>query len=80
MHTSRVNSPHARRPKVRNSEMDALVAACWDQGWWCVAAGTNHVKCFPPGDARMVPIPSTPSGARTRANKIAALRRSGLQI
>lgn len=58
--------------------MDELVKKCWDQGWWCERGGNKHVKCYPPDDHAMVPIPSTPSGSRTYRNKLAALRRSGL--
>jgi hypothetical protein len=58
--------------------MDKLVRLCWEQGWWCLRAGNKHIKCWPPNDAAMIPIPSTPSGSRTYINKLAALRRSGL--
>ncbi len=79
MHPKRAADPHARRPKLPNKEMDELVARAWAQGWWCERAGNKHIKCYPPNDMRMVPIPSTPSGSRTRANKLSALKRSGLK-
>jgi hypothetical protein len=59
--------------------MDSLVRKCWAQGWWCIRAGNKHAKCYPPNDQRMVPIPATPSGSRTYANKLAALKRAGLK-
>jgi hypothetical protein len=81
MHPKRQESPNAKRPKVSNRDMDGLVAAAWDQGWWCERGGRNYVKCYPPNGSRMVPIQSTPSNPRrARANKMAALRRAGLDI
>lgn len=77
MHPKRAANPDAKRPTVRNRDMDALIVLAWDASWWCERGGKNHVKCFPPNDSRMVPIPSTPSGSRTAANKLAALRRGG---
>lgn len=60
--------------------MDDLVKKCWNQGWWCVLGGKNHVKCYPPTNDRMVMIPSTPSSQRTLQNKRAALKRAGLRL
>jgi hypothetical protein len=80
MHQKRVANPTAKRPKLADKEMDRLVLLAWVQGWWCERAGNQHVKCYPPNDKRMVPIPSTPSGSRTAANKLSALKRSGLEV
>jgi hypothetical protein len=81
MHPRRLQNPSAKRPKVSNRDMDALVAAAWKQGWWCERGGNNHVKCYPPDGSRMIPIPSTPSNPRrARKNKTAALQRAGLKI
>lgn len=79
MHPKRVANPAAKRPKLSNKEMDRLVMLAWAQGWWCERAGNQHIKCYPPSDLRMVPIPSTPSSSRTAANKLSALKRSGLK-
>jgi hypothetical protein len=79
MHPKRIANPSEKRPKQPNRDMDKLVRMCWDQGWWCERAGNNHVKCYDPDGDGMVPIPSTPSGSRTYANKLAALRRRGLK-
>lgn len=78
MHPKREANPDAKRPKQPNKDMDKLVRMCWEQGWWCERAGNKHIKCWPPNDLAMVPIPSTPSGSRTYANKLSALRRQGL--
>jgi hypothetical protein len=80
MHHKRVGNPNARHPKLANREMDELVRMCWKQGWWCERTSSSHVKCWPPNGGGMVPIPSTPSGSRTYANKLAALKRRGLKI
>lgn len=79
MHPKRIANPAVKRPKLPNKDMDRLVMLAWTQGWWCERAGNQHVKCYPPNDRHMVPIPSTPSGSRTGANKLSALRRSGLK-
>lgn len=65
VHAKRTADPNAKRPKVTNKRMDELIQKCWEQGWWCERGGKNHVKCYPPNDQAMVPIPSTPSGSRT---------------
>jgi hypothetical protein len=78
LHPKRQENPNKKRPKLRNRDMDALVRLAWDAGWWCERGGNNHIKCYPPNDSRMVPVPSTPSGSRTAANVLAALRRGGL--
>lgn len=80
MHPKREANPNAKRPKLTNQDMDALVQLCWEQGWWCERAGNKHIKVWPPSGGRMVPIPATPSGSRTYRNKMSALRRSGLTI
>ena len=79
VHHKRAADPNAKRPKVKNKRMDELIRKCWEQGWWCERGGKNHVKCYPPNDQGMVPVPSTPSGSRTYANKLAALKRRGLR-
>lgn len=81
MHPKRVENPAAVRPKLTTKEMDGLVSAAWSQGAWCVRAGNQHVKIYPPNDGQMVTIPSTPSSPRrTYRNKRAALRKVGIRI
>lgn len=80
MHPKRRKNPKAKRPKVKVKELDELVEAAWEAGWWCERAGNKHVKCYPPSDSRMVPVPSTPSDWRTVRNKRSQLRRSGLNV
>jgi hypothetical protein len=80
MHPKRLEKPDAKCPSLPNKDMKKLVRACWDAGWWCERAGNKHIKCWPPNDKGMVPIPSTPSGSRTYQNKVSALKRHGLII
>jgi hypothetical protein len=49
VHPRRLDNPTAKRPKVSNRDMDTLVRAAWEQGWWCVEGGRNYVKCYPIG-------------------------------
>jgi len=61
--------------------MDELVAAAWEQGWWCQRGGQNYVKVYSPDGTWMTSIQSTPSNPRrARANKLAAMRRAGLRL
>jgi hypothetical protein len=78
LHPKREANPNAKRPTLRNRDMDPLIKLAWDAGWWCERAASNHIKAYPPNDSRMVMIPSTPSGRRTAANVLAALRRGGI--
>jgi hypothetical protein len=81
MHPKRLENPSATRPKVTSRDMDSLIVAAWEHGWWCERGGRNYVKCYPIDGSRMIPIQSTPSNPRrARANKKAALRRAGLDI
>lgn len=78
MHPERLRNPGTERPRHQNQDMDSLVAAAWAAGWWCKRGGNQHMKCYPPDDGRMVPIPSTPSDRRTYRNKRSQLRRGGV--
>jgi hypothetical protein len=78
VHPRRLANPKATRPKVSHREIDRLVALAWKQGWWCERTRNNYIKCYPPNDQRMIVLASTPSGSRTPANNLAALKRSGL--
>jgi len=35
MHPKRQANLNARRPTLRNREMDALIRLAWDTDWWC---------------------------------------------
>jgi hypothetical protein len=80
LHQKRIANPDATCPSVRNKPLNELIVAAWDAGWWCIAGGRNHVKCYPPDDGRMIPVPSTPSDHRTCRNKRAQFRRGGLDV
>ena len=81
VHPKRREFPQAERPKVRDRELDAMVAAAWDAGWWCVRTKKNHVMCFPPDTTKDgVLVANTPSDFRVVHNTRSDLRRSGLSI
>lgn len=80
MHPKRLENPNAQRPKVRDRQLDNMVAKAWNAGWWCVPAGSGHVKCYPPGGERMVTVANTPSDHRTVPNTRSFFRRSGLNL
>lgn len=74
---SAVSAYGAKIPKeLQEAEAAALLA-----GWKIEVTGGSHLKWIPPDKTKPVVIsPSTPSGHRERANTIARLRRSGLDI
>lgn len=80
MHPKRRANPNAQRPKVKNRDLDGLIAAAWEAGWWAVPMGNNHVKCYSPTGGQVIPVPSTPSDHRTFRNKRAQFRRQGLDV
>lgn len=80
MHPKRLENPKARRPTVRDKDLDGLIAAAWEAGWWAERGGRNHVKCYAPEGGYIVPVPSTPSDVRTVRNKRAQFRRAGLEL
>jgi hypothetical protein len=81
LHPERERNPRGKRPKVKNRELDAMVAAAWQAGWHCVKLSKGHVMCYPP-DKTMKPVlvASTPSDHRTIPNTRAAMRQRGLNV
>jgi hypothetical protein len=80
MHPERLRNPQAKRPKVKDRELDAMIAAAWKAGWWCRRTGSGHVFCYPPDEGRMVDVANTPSDHRTVPNTRSYFRRSGLPL
>ena len=79
MHPKRIANPDAKRPKYRNKDMDSLVEACWEQGWWC-ERGKKYIRVYSPDRKTAFPIPGTPSDFRSYRNMRAQLRRAGLNV
>jgi hypothetical protein len=81
MHSERALNPAGKRPKVKNRELDAMVAAAWDAGWKCSKTSQGHVMCYPPErTVKPVLVAGTPSDHRTIPNTRSALRKSGLNV
>lgn len=80
MHEKRIQNPQAKRPKCKDRQLDAMVAAAWEAGWWCRKAGSGHVFCYGPDGGRMVDVANTPSDHRTIANTRSTFRRAGLSL
>lgn len=81
VHSKRKATPDAKRPKVKDKELDAMVEAAWAAGWWAERKkGKSHVKCYSPDGKRMVTVASTPSDHRTIPNTRSAFRRAGLKL
>lgn len=80
MHPKRLEDPAARRPKVKDRQLDAMIERAWDAGWWCRPAGSGHVMCYSPDGRRMVDVAGTPSDHRTVPNTRSYFRRAGLKL
>lgn len=80
MHIRRTENPNAKRPKLKQKEMDYLVECAWGCGAWCERGGNKHVKVYPSNGSRMITIPGTPSGSRTYDNKRKALHRAEITV
>lgn len=81
MHAKRAANPGLKRPKVKDRQLDAMIASAWEAGWFCERTGSNHVMCYPPDPkGKPVLVANTPSDHRTVPNTKSMLRRSGLKI
>jgi len=81
LHPKRRDDPDARRPTVKNRDLDTMLEAAWNAGWWAARKkGQSHVKCYSPDGQRMVTVASTPSDHRTIPNTRSAFRRAGLKL
>jgi hypothetical protein len=47
LHPKRKENPDARRPKVSNRDLDAIVDAAWRAGWWGVRLGITPCSTRP---------------------------------
>jgi hypothetical protein len=52
MHPKRTENPKAKRPKVKDKQLDAMVKTAWSNGWWAVRRETGHVMCYHPTDVK----------------------------
>ncbi len=80
MHPKRSENPNAKRPKLKNRELDAMVKVAWDEGWWCRRTGSGHVQCYPPNDDKSVTVPGTPSDHHSVKNTRKFFRLRGLTL
>jgi hypothetical protein len=78
-HPKRTENPKAPRPTVKGNDMDGLVAAAWDAGWWCERTADGHVMCYSPNlDDRV--LASRSKDPRAFKKSRAQFRRAGLEI
>lgn len=81
MHPKRIENENAKPPTAGAPAINLLITKAWDAGWWCVKAGSGHIKCYPPDPEKpMVTLPSSPSDHRGIKNVRRYLRRSGLNL
>lgn len=80
MHPKRIENPTKKCPRHNKKEWRPVVEKVWEAGWWIERGGNNYLQCYPPDDSRMIPLPSTPSSPYTLRNRIAQLRRAGVDL
>jgi len=83
VHPKRKANPSQKCPRVKDKQLNEMVAAAWVAGWWCEKrAKTGHVMCYSTDAAKgkMVLVANTPSDHRTIPNTRSALRRAGLNL
>lgn len=80
LHPKRTANPGAQRPKVKNRDIDNLIAAAWEQGWWCELTKKNHVMGYAPNGTGIVTFPGTPSDHRAVRNARSLLRQHGVNL
>jgi hypothetical protein len=80
VHPKRLENPDAKRPKVSNKELDAMVARAWEAGWWARQTKNNYAWCYPPDGGKPLKVVSTPSSSRTIPNTRSAFARRGLKV
>lgn len=80
MHAKRNQNPDAKRPTVKDRELDAMIERAWREGWWCDYRGSGHVHCLQPDGPGMVNVANTPSDHRTVPNTRKFFRRYGLKL
>jgi hypothetical protein len=58
MHPKREENPRPKRPKVKGN-LDDLIAAAWDAGWYCERTSRGHVMCYAPNGSDRVLVSGT---------------------
>lgn len=81
MHATRLENPKAKRPKVKDKQLDAMIVEAWKEGWWAEKRSNGHVMCYSPGEEKkLVDVANTPSDHRTVPNTRSTFRRAGLKL
>jgi len=80
MHPKRLANPQAKRPKVKDKQLDAMIEKAWTAGWWADKRTNGHVMCYSPDGGKMVDVANTPSDWRTVPNTRSYFRKSGLKV
>ena len=80
MHEKRLANPNAKRPTVKNKELDKMIEKAWAEGWWADYRSNGHVMCYAPNGGNTVLVANTPSDHRTVPNTKSYFRRAGLAL
>lgn len=81
MHPERKKNPHAKRPKVKDKQLDAMVKAAWAAGWWAVRRPSGHVMCFHPTDMKEKVLVNNTAGDPHVVPRIRSyFRKAGLKL
>ena len=80
MHPKRVRDPHARRPKVKDKQLDSMIKQAWGAGWWAEKRLTGHVMCYHPDLVEKVLVNNTAGDRHVVRNVRNFFRKAGLNL
>jgi hypothetical protein len=81
MHSKRLENPKAKRPKVKDRQLDKMVKTAWSAGWWAVKRPTGHVMCYHPTDLKEKVLVNNTAGDRhVVPNVRSSFRKAGLKL
>jgi hypothetical protein len=81
MHPKRMANPEAKRPKVQDKRLDAMIKTAWAHGWWARACANGHVMCYHPTDmGEMVLVNNTAGDPHVVPTLRRAFARVGLKV
>lgn len=79
IHPKRLAAPNVRAPKVVDKDLNKMIKAAHDAGWWCEKRPSNYVFCWHPNGSDFVRVVSTPKKQSTIRNIRAEFKRKGLR-
>jgi hypothetical protein len=81
MHPKRQKNPKARRPTVKDRQLDAMIKEAWKAGWWADKRPSGHVMCYHPTNLNEKVLVNNTAGDRHVVRNVRSLfRKAGLKL